>query len=103
MDCLLRIQDLLKERNWSMYQLSKYSDIPQSTLSNLFIRYNTPSVPTLEKICDAFGITISEFFNEQPLSKHSKEDALLLTEFHKLSADGKKAILTLMQEINKNK
>ena len=62
MDCLQRIKELLNERGWTMYQLAQKSGIPQSTLSNLFIRNNAPTIQTLEKICEAFGITLAEFF-----------------------------------------
>ena len=65
MNCLNRIQELLKERNWSMYTLSQRAGIPQSTLSNLFLRCNSPTIPTLERICGAFGITLEEFFHEE--------------------------------------
>lgn len=36
MDVLARIKQLLDERNWSIYKLSKASGVAQSTLSNMF-------------------------------------------------------------------
>ncbi len=100
MDCLERIQELLKERDWSMYQLSQRAGIPQSTLSNLFIRYNAPTIPTLEKICSALGITLSEFFRDTS-SAPSSDDERILDKWHKLSSEGKEALLKLLSEINK--
>ena len=38
------------------------SSIPYSTLNNLFRRGNVPSISTLCKICDAFHMSLSEFF-----------------------------------------
>lgn len=35
MDVLARIKQLLDERNWSIYKLSKASGVAQSTLSNI--------------------------------------------------------------------
>ena len=98
MDCLERIQELLRERDWSMYQLSQRAGIPQSTLSNLFIRYNAPTIPTLEKICGALGITLSEFFRDT--STPTSEDERILAEWHRLSPEGKDALLKLLSEIN---
>lgn len=100
MDCLERIQELLNERGWSMYQLSQRAGIPQSTLSNLFIRYNAPTIPTLEKICSAFGISLSEFFRDTS-SEISSDEERILAEWHKLSPKGKDALITLLSEMNK--
>ncbi len=64
MDVLKKIKDLLSEKEWSVYKLSVKSGIPQSTLANMFSRNNLPTIPTLELICNAFGITMSDFFKE---------------------------------------
>ena len=63
MDALQRIKELLDEREWSEYRLSKESGVAQSTLANMFKRNNAPSLPTLEAICSGFGITLSQFFS----------------------------------------
>ena len=100
MDCLARIKDLLNERGWTMYQLSQKSNIPQSTLSNLFLRNNAPTIPTLEKICDAFGITLSEFFGKE--SELPKEDVEFLGKWRRLPAQTKRILLELI-DICENK
>lgn len=58
---LKKVTQLLQERNWTLYRLAKESEISYSTLSNTFHRNNVPSVSTLMRICDGFGITLSEF------------------------------------------
>jgi len=60
---LLRIQEILAERSWSVYKLAKESDIPYSSLNNIFIRHTTPTIISLEKICKGFNISLSEFFS----------------------------------------
>ena len=50
-----RILELCKERGWTKYRLSKETGIPSSTINNLIKRTNTPTIPTLIKICNAFG------------------------------------------------
>lgn len=62
MDTHARLRQLMNERNWTEYKLAKESGLSQSTISNLFARNNTPSIPTLEIICRAFGITLAQFF-----------------------------------------
>ena len=97
MDCLKRIKELLDERNWTMYQLSHRADIPQSTLSNLFARNNAPSIPTLEKICQALGISLAEFFGSK---NETNEEEKILKEWRLLSPKMKKAINELIKELN---
>ncbi|MBQ8840003.1 MAG: helix-turn-helix transcriptional regulator [Clostridia bacterium] len=100
MDCLARIRELLVERGMSMYQLSKKAGIPQSTLSNLFIRYNAPTIPTLEKICEALGITMSEFFKRDE-DDNGNDEKKLISEYHKLSQESRLQLIALLESINK--
>ena len=50
------------ERNWSEYDLAKHSGLTQSTISTWYRKNQTPTIQSLEKICNAFGITLSHFF-----------------------------------------
>ena len=100
MDCLARIKELLDERGWTMYQLSQAAGIPQSTLSNLFIRCNAPSIPTLEKICHAFGISLSAFF-EEPHETEDEHEVVSL--YRRLEPRTQQAVLYLMRAAGENK
>ena len=62
MQILERIMELRNERNWTEYRLSEAADIPQSTISSWYKKDMLPSITSLEKICDAFGVTLSQFF-----------------------------------------
>ncbi|MEE1086691.1 MAG: helix-turn-helix transcriptional regulator [Schaedlerella sp.] len=59
-----KITQLRLERNWTEYQLAEKSGLTQSTISSWYRKNMIPSIPSLAKICDAFGITISQFFLE---------------------------------------
>ena len=63
-DPIKKIDDLMKEHNWSDYKLSVESGLSTSTIANIHRRNTIPSIPTLEAICSAFGITLSQFFQE---------------------------------------
>lgn len=63
-DILATIARYREERNWTEYQLAEKSGLPQSTISSWFRKSMVPTVPSLEKICDAFGITLSQLFAE---------------------------------------
>ena len=98
MDCLERIKEMLAERNWSMYTLSQKSGIPQSTLSNLFLRCNSPSIPTLEKICDAFQVSLAYFFGGTE-SNLTEDENRLLREWKRLPAETQQALLVFLSHI----
>jgi len=63
-DVMNRLERLMKERNWTAYRLAKETGLSASTISNMFRRNTIPSIPTLEMICEAFGITLAQFFAE---------------------------------------
>ena len=62
-DVIARIQELCRERGWTYYRLAKAAGIPYSTLNTMLRKTNTPTVPTLMKLCEGFGITLGEFFD----------------------------------------
>lgn len=64
MNILDRITELREERHWTEYQLAEKSGLTQSTISSWYRKNMLPTIPSLSKICDAFGITISQFFLE---------------------------------------
>lgn len=60
---LKKIEEINKSKEWSMYKLSKESGIAQSTLSSLFGRRANISLPKLGRICQAYGLKMSDFFS----------------------------------------
>ena len=66
MDVLARIIELRDARGWSEYQLAEKSGMAQSTISSWYRKRMLPTISSLEKICDAFDITLAQFFIENP-------------------------------------
>lgn len=64
MDVLEKITKLRIERNWTEYQLAERSGLTQSTISSWYRKNMLPTIPSLIRICEAFGITLSQFFLE---------------------------------------
>ena len=64
MNVLKRIIQLRTERGWSEYQLAEAAELPQSTISSWYRKNMVPTIPSLQKICTAFGITLSQLFAE---------------------------------------
>ena len=61
-DVLTVITQQREARGWTEYQLAERSGLPQSTMSSWYRKNMMPTIPSLEKICDAFGITMSQLF-----------------------------------------
>ncbi len=77
---LERITELREERHWTEYQLAEKSGLTQSTISSWYRKKMLPTIPSLAKICDAFGIPMSQFFlenNNQTVLLTDKQLALL--------------------------
>ena len=87
-----RIYQLRIDRNWSEYRLSEESGIAQTTISSWFRKDICPSIPSLEKICKAYNITLAQFFNydNEPIVS-TEEQYELLSNWNKLS--NKKKVL----------
>ncbi len=104
MDILRKINKMRLDRGWSIYRLSVESDVPQSTLTNMFNRETLPSITTLASICKAFGISLSEFFSEESSSKeYSSCEKELLDMFNSISNEARKSLLCLLREISRYK
>lgn len=102
MDVLERINELRKNRGWSIYKLAEESGITQSTLANMFTRKSNPSIPTLIQLCEAFGITLSQFFDDKEI-KYSDDELMLLSNYKKLNEKEKHIINSLIDNILKER
>ena len=100
MDVLQRILDLRLERGWSEYKLSVESDIPQTTISSWFRKQICPTVPSLEKICKAYNITMSQFFSEESEQVTlTDEQAELIEHFSKLDKKQQISLLDFLKSL----
>ncbi len=100
MDTHKRLRQLLDERGWTEYRLSKECGLSESTLANIFRRNTVPSISTLEAICSGFDITLSQFFADGDMVEMSPELKELFDNWVTLSAAQKKAALQMIQALN---
>lgn len=98
MDVLQRILDLRLERGWSEYRLSEESGIAQTTISSWFRKQICPTIPSLEKICNAYNITLAQFFdlNQEPVSL-TPEQTQLVENWNRLSSAQQNALLEFLK------
>lgn len=86
-DVLKEILYYRQQKGWTEYQLAEESGLTQSTISSWYRKNIIPSIPSLEKVCNAFGITLSQFFSTEnddfsltPKQKELLQEAGHLTE-----------------------
>ncbi len=64
MNVMERIDELCRQRNISKYRLSQITGISQSAFSKMARQQSSLSLETLQRICEAFGISMAQFFSE---------------------------------------
>lgn len=99
-DILARITRLRQARGWTEYQLAERSGLPQSTISSWYRKGMVPTLPSLEKICCAYGITLSQLLSEgeEPLSLTENQRRLLAL-WVRLGETQQAALLALLEEM----
>jgi len=99
MDVLGRIKRIMAQRGWSVYRLGKESGLAQSTLSHVFRKDSEPTISTLETICKAFGMTMGEFFAEGESVPLTEEQRDLLDKWALLTAEQKRLVLDMIENM----
>ena len=99
MNVIDHIKELASKRGWTEYRLVKETGLPASTIANIFHRDTVPSIATLESICDAFGISLCQFFAEGTTISLTDEQQTLLEKWGMLTADQKKVLFDLMEQM----
>lgn len=99
-DILAAITEYRLERGWTEYQLAERSGLPQSTISSWYRKNMVPSIPSLTKICTAFGITMSQLFSEDdtPVSLTDSQRKLL-ENWSKLSKEQQEILFQLIEKM----
>ena len=96
-----RVKELCSKHKVSKYRLAQLTDMSQTALGNIIKKESIPTIPTLERICDAFGITLTEFFSvvesgEREAVVLTHEQAEMLEKWSALRPEQKEAVVHLL-------
>ena len=100
-DVLKCITEMREARKWTEYQLAEKSGLTQSTISSWYRKGMLPTIPSLLKICNAFEISMSQFFiedNSQTISLDDRQRALL-TAAEKLDSNQYNSLLHFIETL----
>ena len=99
-DILDHITEQRLLHNWTEYELAKRAGLPQSTISSWYRKKMLPSLTSLEKICQAFDMTMSQFLAEDArLAEITPDEKKLLQKWELLSPRQKASFLNLIDSI----
>lgn len=101
MDILNKITQLRQERHWTEYQLAEKSGLTQSTISSWYRKNMLPTIPSLSKLCSAFGITLSQFFldSNSTIVELDERQLLFLKAVSKLDTEQYDALLHFLETL----
>ena len=97
MDILQRLTELQQQYGWSDYRIAKEAGLSPNTVSNIYRRNNIPSMTTLEALCNAFGITMAQFFADDDMIEVTPEIKKLVSKLSALTAEQKDVIWQIMK------
>lgn len=94
--------ELCSKNKISRYQLSIKTGISQSALSDIVKKKNLPTLTTLERICEAFKITMAQFFTvDDNIPNLSEEQIDILRMWDNLKMEEKGFIKNCMESLKK--
>lgn len=79
MDIGNRIQEIRKASNMTAKELSKRIEVSPSFISAVENNDSKLSLKTLSRICDALGVTLAAFFNEETNVVETKLNSIITT------------------------
>lgn len=98
MNIMERIDDLCRQHKMSKYRLSLITGISQSAFSKMARQQSTLSLETIQRICDAFGISLAQFFSESKEYPDLTPQQKQLLQYWTLLNEKKRSYVLLMIE-----
>ena len=101
LDIMDRIQNLMDQRKISVYRLAILCDLPQSTPNSLFARKNSPSTPTLMKICEGLQVTLGQLTSDDAdyAVGLTNDQKALIENYNKMNAQNQQLLRSIIYAI----
>lgn len=98
-----KIDKLRNDRGWSVYRLSQESGIADQSISNWLYNGSMITIPLLEQVCQAFGITLADFFAEGDMVELTPEKKALHDDWCSLTLSEQTAVKAIIKSYKDKK
>ena len=88
-----RFKQLRTDRKYSVYRLSKETDVSENHIHSIERGESQPTIYTLEKLLSCLGVTLAEFFNEDASVMYPSDFEKELIKSVRVLSDEKAAVL----------
>jgi transcriptional regulator with XRE-family HTH domain len=98
----LRLSELCKKHGYTKYRLAQLTGMSQTALGKILSQTSVPTVTTLEKMCDAFGISLAQFFAEEGVHPDlTQEEKEILEVWSSLDRREKEILISFIRTLKK--
>lgn len=98
-----RVKELCEKRGVSKYRLAQLTGMSQTAIGSIISKASMPTLPTLEKICDAFGMTLAQFFTADGTRVNLTEmQSELIETWENLDQDEQMILMKFVRSLKKN-
>ena len=102
-DIILKLDKLREERGLSIYKLTQVADISQQTYHNWLDGKSSPTLFAFEKILDAMGVSLGEFFMEGNFVEVTEDIKTFFQDYKCLNDEEKASVNQIVKNHLKNK
>jgi len=96
-----RIEELLQKKKWSKYKLAKEAGFYPTTVYDWFNdKHFTPDRKSIELVCAALNISLTEFYSGVDESELDGEQMLLLELFEKVPKSKRQVVFDLLRNLS---
>lgn len=94
-----RLKELRGQYGLSQERLALQAGITPAYLGQIERGIKNPTVVTVERLCDALGVSLADFFSDQPISPEESDPTLkqVFFELKDCTADEKEEILQIIR------
>ena len=101
MDILKRIDELRREKGWTVFELTNRTNLSEYTIYSWYTRGSKPTIYALESVCEALGVTMGEFFTEIKKDNLSPDQIRLLQSYDHLTKEQQELVLSVVKSYEK--
>ena len=94
-----KLKKLRLDKGYSFYYVNKISGISGQHIKGMEAGTRQPTIETLQRLLNVYGITLSEFFNDNESVYYLRQDEKALLENYRIMDDEKSSALLKMSEV----